>query len=136
MSKKSWVGDDICDNYCNNEYCNRDGGDCNGCSQDSLCREFWQYFELAANSNVEDYKLSIDEACQWFDAFLLVIGGEDFPYNCSQTIKMLDQNGDNLVNGDEAVTAFFLPAFDQRDEYRAQQLNCSMCAPSIDVYFS
>ena len=93
---------------------------------------------MAANSNDDDYKLSIDEMCNFYDALSVALDlhFEELGLNCSQTVLWLDRNNDTLLNGYEAMNGLFLQIYFQEDTYKASQLNCSKCAPSISIYYS
>ena len=131
----SWVGDAICDNECNNKYCNFDGGDCQGCSQ--ICEEYWYIIELGANFYTTDYKISQAELCVRWDVVVALLGREP-TYNCNDSVIAYDLNNDTLLNAYEAVILLYHEYEDQSHAnlYKAEQINCSLCAPSVEVYYS
>ena len=134
-SSQSWLGDNVCDNYCNNVDCNYDFGECESC-ENSLCLQFWQIFEPIANSIVVDNKVSFDEACQLWKGFTTFYGVEEIvQQNCTQFIMSNDKNNDSMMNGYEAAIALF-PYFDDNfDDCKAYQVNCSLCWSSVFEYY-
>ena len=136
-SSQSWLGDNICDDYCNNVYCNYDFGECESC-ENSICSYFWETFEAIANSIVVDNKVSVDEVCPWFEVFkTFYVEDEIYHLNCTQFIMSNDKNNDSMMNGYEAAIALF-PYFhfdDYFDDYKAYQVNCSVCWPSVFSYY-
>ena len=129
----SWATDNVCDNNCNNIYCNYDTGHCQNCFS-SYCNNFWDGFTTAANYETHDYLVSTTEMCGIWSSFLLYFPGVP-AYNCSQFVVENDKNGDEMLNGYEAVILLWLEFVQTTDITKASQINCSMCAPSVAVYY-
>ena len=112
---------------------NWDGGDCQSCDS-SICSTFWEYFDSTANSQTQDYKVSVQEACS-----LYVLGNTienvSHELNCTQFVYFYDQNNDTMLNGYETGYAFYLEVLDIDNQYKAQQTNCSLCAPTVATYY-
>ena len=129
----TWLGDGLCDMNCNNEACNFDFNDCNNCkTHESLCGQMWFGFNVVAQSITPDYLIDKHEACQnW--KLIKYYGQSVFIYNnwgninCETLFDILDQNGDQKLNAYESQAFFFPPN-------RAQQANCSLCAPPNTYY--
>ena len=134
---ESWIGDNICDDYCNNKYCDFDNGECKECA-DSGCQTFWVYFDQIANIDTQDCKISAIEMCAVWDLFLSVLNVDvkTYQYNCTEFVDLNDENDDNLVNGFEAAKGLYRALNDETDEIKLDQLNCSLCWPNVEIYYS
>ena len=135
----SWVGDGICDDNCDNIYCDYDVGDCQECGG-SGCYEFWYYFDAAANFDTYDYKISQLELCTHWDVIKRIMYHDREPqFNCSQTLVVYDLNNDTLLNPFEGLRMIY-NEYDHSDAFvslqRAEQINCSLCAPSVEIYYN
>ena len=130
----SWVHDGYCDNFCNNDYCHFDGNDCASC-ENAGCEQFWEMFEALALSDEEDYKISQKEMCSKWNAVMTIANQLDF--NCSEIFATYDRDNDTMLNGYEATILIYLEAIDssQNATIKANQLNCSLCAPTVDIYY-
>ena len=95
-TSESWIGDNICDNYCNNICCNFDNDDCSKC-QDTTCEIFYQYFNIIADYENEDGKISVDEMCLVWDSFAAYVGNTES--NCTQWCAAYDINNDTILHG-------------------------------------
>ena len=130
---QSWIDDGICDDNCNNGYCNYDNGECESCDS-SLCKDFWTYFDYAANSQTQDYKLSQSETChQWWNIINNLFNFAQ--KNCTQFFQTNDLNGDLYLNAYESITSFYVALNGVQSQNKALQINCSLCAPTVDVYY-
>ena len=137
LETESWIGDGICDDNCDNIFCDYDGGDCKDCGS-SGCFQFWYYFDTAANFYTYDYKISQSELCVHWDLLKTVLSVEP-KYNCNKTVIAYDLNNDTLLNPYETfIMAYheygYTDAFDSLG--RAEQINCSLCAPSVQIYYN
>ena len=130
---ETWIGDNVCDSFCQNEYCNNDGGDCETCDS-SLCFLFWEYFDNVANTDNDgfDYLVTQSESCQHWETITAFFG--EPIWNCSQFVSEYDRNNDTMLNGYEATAAILLLA-DDLSQKKAWQLNCSICAPDVATYY-
>ena len=138
-NSKSWLTDGFCDDYCNNEYCNYDNGQCLSCQ--GICQTFYTVFDIVANSDSEDDKVSVFELCSHWTEFVVVVVGSqvsEIKYNCSQFLTANDLNDDAQLNGYESVRAAFWATVeeDKALEEKSSQLNCSLCSPSVEAYYS
>ena len=132
----SWVGDLICDEYCNNDYCNFDNGDClpcddgNDATSGTGCSSLFAYFRLVSDFETEDDKISLDELCEIWPALSQFI---DIDQNCTQWFNTYDLNNDTFLNGYEGSVGVVVEL--ENDIDRALQVNCSLCWPSVEVYY-
>ena len=141
---ESWINDGFCDMNCNNEICNYDGGnDCQNCDSSYGCDIVMEYFSFIANSITDDYKVSSDELCNLWDILPPLIQTFDADWdadvdgwnylNCSTVLTQYDRNGDDKLNAYETQLLVF-----NHTLYGAKvkQMNCSFCAPTVDIYYN
>ena len=130
---ESWIDDYICDANCDNQYCGYDGGECSECGN-SICQTFWFYFDACANSETADEKASLSETCAFWDTITAFLG-DSYTSNCTQFMYEFDLNSDLQLNGYETTRSLYMILFDTIDDTKANQINCSKCASSADVYY-
>ena len=130
---ESWIDDYICDANCDNQYCGYDGGECLECGK-SICVTFWFYFDSFANSVTEDDKISLVELCNFWD----VIGGfvgDLYAGNCTQFFDEYEISNDSQLNGFETIRGIYMIVYQEDDYTKANQINCSLCASTVDAYY-
>eukprot|EP01083_Nonionella_stella_P243849 849304_1 len=97
---ESWIGDLICDEYCNNPFCSFDGGDCDQCDSSGFCEAAWSLFVVYANSEGDaDYVVSPVEYCGlWPFLQQYDIGNE---LNCTTSFLIFDLDQNQFLNAYE-----------------------------------
>lgn len=110
-----------------------DRNDCASC-ESAGCDQFWEMFEALAPSDEEDYKISQKEMCSKWNAIMTIANPLNF--NCSEVIAKHDLDNDTMLNGYEATILIYVEAIhsSQNATIKANQLNCSLCAPTVDIY--
>ena len=118
------------------DVCDYDGGDCLECDDTGFCYIWWSYFASYSTSIDADYFLSKDEFCKgWFiiQTFVSQVAAH---YNCTNIIPLIDIDGNGLLNAYEAQTVANIADFsDGVNEFRYFQMNCSLCANTVESYY-
>eukprot|EP01083_Nonionella_stella_P053785 142145_1 len=127
---ESWIGDSICDEYCNNAFCSFDGGDCEQCDSSGLCVAIWSLFIVYANSDGDaDYVVSPLEYCGLWP--LVEQYDTENKWNCTTSFPIFDLDGNQFLNAYEVQ----LNVFNKNYPYRVNQVNCSLCAIDVATYY-
>ena len=139
--------DDICDENCNVDICDYDGYDCLKCDEESICTLPLDYFGSYAIID-GDYLMSQSEICYSWNIVSELLGDlfenldlyDNYSFNCSNMIEIFDVDGNNALNAYEVGTMLSLISFatgvGETIITRYFQINCSLCAPSVEEYYN
>eukprot|EP01084_Bolivina_argentea_P138239 243416_1 len=131
-----WIGDDICDDSCNVDICDFDRMDCNRCDDESICDTARTIFEWMTEG---DMVWSEQQICSKWDVLPGVNIQRDDPtklYNCTQMMEWVDLDKNGVLNAYESILAYGgLWINEKQRTSKMYQVNCSLCAPSIETYY-